>query len=194
MYIGIVIKELFEWLFSTVLASHCGGPVRFPARTCWSFRTSSLGWRWLWSSLSKVVTLTWSFLLVPRKLFFGYTAVNSHHLITESRSGIGTRRKGKGGENNAKLNNSITEWHFDAIFYMKTDIPFLFLIALTNCAHLLLAWLASKNRVLYSEGRVYKRTPELAASPQSTARHSTGNTSVKDSVTRTKSATATHME
>ncbi len=63
-----------------------------------------------------------------------------------------------------------------------------------NCAHLLSTWLASKNRALYSEGRVYKRTPELVASPQSTALHSTGNTSVKNSVTRTKSATTTHVE
>jgi hypothetical protein len=73
-------------------------------------------------------------------------------------------------------------------------IPFLLLIALTNCAHLLSASLASENRVLYSEGRVYKTTPELAASSQSTALHSTGNTSVKNSVTRTKSATTTHVE
>jgi hypothetical protein len=54
------------------------------------------------------------------------------------------------------------------------------------------AWLASKNGVVYSEGRVY--TPELVASPQSTALHSTGNTSVKNSVTRTKSATTAHMD
>jgi hypothetical protein len=78
--------------------------------------------------------------------------------------------------------------------HTKMCIPFLLLIALTNCAHLLSAWLASKNRVIYSEGRVYKRTPELVASPQSTALHSTGNTSVKNSVTRTKSPTATHVE
>ena len=61
-------------------------------------------------------------------------------------------------------------------------IPFLLLIALTNCAHLLSACLASKNGVLYSEGRVYKTAPELVASPQSTALHSTGNNSVKYSV------------
>ena len=74
-------------------------------------------------------------------------------------------------------------------------IPFLLLIALTNCAHLLSAWLASKNYIAYSEGRVYKRTPEQVASPQLTALHSTGNTYVKNSVTRTKSATATtHVE
>jgi hypothetical protein len=47
-------------------------------------------------------------------------------------------------------------------------IPFLLLIALTNCAYLFSACLASENRVLYSEGRVYKRAPELVASPQST--------------------------
>jgi hypothetical protein len=52
---------------------------------------------------------------------------------------------------------------------MKMGIPFLLLIALTNCAHLFSASPSQvkKNRVLYSEGRVYKRTPELAASPQS---------------------------
>jgi hypothetical protein len=112
----------------------------------------------------------------------------------ESRHGIETRRKGKGGENNAKLNNSSTEQYFGGIFYTKIDIPFLLLIALTKCAYLLLASLASKNRVLYSEGRVYKRMPELAASPQLPALHSIGNTSVKNSVSRTKSATATHVE
>ena len=78
-------------------------------------------------------------------------------------------REGEGRENTAKLNNSSTEQHFDAIFHMKIVIPFLLLIALTKCAYLLLASLASKNGVLYSEGRAYKREPELAASPQSTA-------------------------
>jgi hypothetical protein len=63
-------------------------------------------------------------------------------------------------------------------------IPFLLLIALTNCAHLLSACLASKNGVLYSEGRAYERAPELGASPQFTALHSTGNTSVKNSVNK----------
>jgi hypothetical protein len=80
------------------------------------------------------------------------------------------------------------------LVHRKMCSPFLFLIALTNCAHLLSASLASENRVLCSEGRVYKRTPELAASSQSTTLHSTGNTSVKNSVTRTKSATETHVE
>jgi hypothetical protein len=109
----------------------------------------------------------------------------------ESRRRIGTRRKGKRGENIAKHNNLSTEQYFGPIFYTKIDIPFLFLIALTNCAYLLLASLASKNCVLYSECRVYKRMPELAASP---ALHSTGNTSVKNSVSRMNSATATHVE
>ncbi len=71
-------------------------------------------------------------------------------------------------------------------FYMKMCIPFLLLIALTNCAHLLSACLASKNGVLYSEGRVYKRTPELVASPQSTALHSAGNTFAEYSVHKNK--------
>jgi hypothetical protein len=61
-------------------------------------------------------------------------------------------------------------------------IPFLLLIALANCVHLLYTCLASKNCILYSEGRAYKRAPELVASPQSTALHSTGNTSAEDSV------------
>ena len=61
-------------------------------------------------------------------------------------------------------------------------IPFLLLIVLTNCAHLLSRFLASKKGVLYSEGRACKRAPELAASPQSTALHSTGNTSAEHSV------------
>jgi hypothetical protein len=61
-------------------------------------------------------------------------------------------------------------------------IPFLLLIALTNYAHLLSACLASENGVLYSEGRAYKRAPELVPSPQSTALHSTSNISVKNSV------------
>ena len=77
---------------------------------------------------------------------------------------------------------------------MKIVNTRLLLIVLTKCAYLLLASLASKNRVLYSEGRVYKREPELAASPQSTALHSKGNISVKNSVTRTKSATTAHVE
>ncbi len=99
--------------------------------------------------------------------------------------------RGEGGENNTKLNNSLMDQHFEAGFYTKIATTYLLLIALTN---LLLASLASKNRVLYSEGRAYKREPELAASPQSTTLHSTGNTSVKNGVSRTKSATATHVE
>jgi hypothetical protein len=77
---------------------------------------------------------------------------------------------------------------------MKMCSPFLLLIALKNCAHLLSACLASEKGVLYGEGRVYKRAPELVASPQSTALHSTGNTSVKNSVTRMKLATTAHVE
>ncbi len=69
-----------------------------------------------------------------------------------------------GGGNNAKLNNSSTDQHFDAGFQMKIANTFLLLIALTKSAYLLLASLASKNRVLYSEGRAYKREPKLAAS------------------------------
>ncbi len=77
---------------------------------------------------------------------------------------------------------------------MKIVKTLLLLIVLTKWANLLLASLASKNRVLCCEGRVYKREPELAASPQSTTLHSTGNTSVKKGVSRTKSATARHVE
>jgi hypothetical protein len=52
----------------------------------------------------------------------------------KSRRGIGTRREGEGGENNAKLNNSSTDQHFDAGFYTKIATTFLFLIVLTKCA------------------------------------------------------------
>jgi hypothetical protein len=70
----------------------------------------------------------------------------------KSRCGIGTRRNGEKGENNAKLNNSSTVQNFDAGFQMKKVKTLLLLIVLTKCAYLLLALLASKNRVLYSEG------------------------------------------
>jgi hypothetical protein len=53
--------------------------------------------------------------------------------------------------------------HFDAGFQMKIADTFLLLIALTKSAYVLLASLASKNRVPYSEGRAYKREPKLAA-------------------------------
>ncbi len=65
-------------------------------------------------------------------------------------------------------------------------IPFLLLIALANCVHLLSTCLAGENGVLYSEGRVYKRAPKLVASPQSTALHPTGNISAEDSVYKKK--------
>ncbi len=109
----------------------------------------------------------------------------------KSRGGIGTLRMGEGGK---IMQNSSTVQHFDPGFKMKIANTFLLLIALTKCAYLLLALLASKNCVLYSEGRVYKREPELEASPQSTTLHSTGNTSVKKGVSRTKSASATQVE
>ncbi len=110
----------------------------------------------------------------------------------KSRRGIGKRRNGERGENNAKLNNSSTVQHLDAGFQLKIVKTLLLLIVLTKCAYLLLVLLASKNHVLYSEGRVYKREPELAASPQSTTLHATGN--VKKGVSRTKSATEIHVE
>jgi hypothetical protein len=69
---------------------------------------------------------------------------------------------------------------------MKICIPFLLLIALANCVHLLSKCLASKNGVLHSEDRAYKRAPELVASPQSIALHSTGNTSAEDSAYKNK--------
>ncbi len=91
----------------------------------------------------------------------------------------------EGGENSAFF--QITQQRSNIsryFFHTKMCIPFLLLIALTNCVHLLSTCLASKNGVLYSEGRAYKRVPELAASPQSTALHSTGNTSAEDSVNK----------
>ncbi len=69
----------------------------------------------------------------------------------KSRCGIGTRREWEGrGENNTKLNNSSTGQHFVAEFHTKIAFTFLVLIALTKCAYLLLAMLASKSRVLYT--------------------------------------------
>jgi hypothetical protein len=69
--------------------------------------------------------------------------------------GIQTRNwdaeKGRGGENNAKLNNLSTEQYFGAIFHTKIDS-----LSSPYCV----------DRVLYSEGRAYKRVSELAASPQ----------------------------
>jgi hypothetical protein len=53
-----------------------------------------------------------------------------------------------GGGNNAKLNNSSTVQHFDAIFKTKIAITLLLLIALTKCAYLLLVSLASKSHIL----------------------------------------------
>jgi hypothetical protein len=49
-----------------------------------------------------------------------------------------------------------------------------------------------ENGALYSEGRAYKRSPKLVASPQSTTLYSTGNISAV--YTRTKSATEAHVE
>jgi hypothetical protein len=100
---------------------------------------------------------------------------------------------GERGENNAIINNSSTD-NISTPYFKQRSITLLLLIALTKCAYLLLASLASKNRVLYSEGRANKRKPELAASPQSTTLHSTGNTYVKNGVSRTKPATATQVE
>ncbi len=54
------------------------------------------------------------------------------------------------------------EQYFGGRFYTKIATTFLLLIALTKCAYLLLASLASKNHVLYSEGRAYKREPALS--------------------------------
>jgi hypothetical protein len=90
----------------------------------------------------------------------------------ESTRGIETRRKGEWGKNNAILNNLITKQHFDTIFHRKMCIPFLLLIALTNCAYHLSASLASENRVLYIECKVYKRMPELLYQPALSRLHS----------------------
>ncbi len=71
-------------------------------------------------------------------------------------------------------------------FHTKMCIPFLLLIAVANCAHLLSMCLAGENGTLYSEGRAYKRAPNLVAIPQSTALHPTGNISAEDSVHKNK--------
>jgi hypothetical protein len=79
----------------------------------------------------------------------------------ESGHGIGWDAEKRGGGNNAKLNNSSTVQHFDAIFQMKIDIPFFLLIALTKCSYLLLASLASNNCVLYSKGARASSQPSV---------------------------------
>jgi hypothetical protein len=71
-------------------------------------------------------------------------------------------------------------------FHTMVCIPFLLLIAVAYCAHLLSTCLAGENGALYCEGRAYKRVPKLVASPQSTALHSTGNISAEDSVYKNK--------
>ncbi len=43
--------------------------------------------------------------------------------------------------------------------HTKMGIPFILLIALTNCAYLLSASLASENRVLYSDAESIKGCP-----------------------------------
>ncbi len=73
--------------------------------------------------------------------------------------------KREGGEKLHFFNNIITKQYFDTLLSHKDVYSFSLLIGLTNCAHLLSACLASENGVLYSEGRVYKRAPELIASP-----------------------------
>jgi len=65
-------------------------------------------------------------------------------------------------------------------------IPFLLLIAVANCAHLLSMCLAGENGALYSEGRANKRAPNLVVIPQLTALHPTGNISAEDSVHKNK--------
>ncbi len=77
-------------------------------------------------------------------------------------------------------------------FHTKMCIPFLLLIAVANCAHLLSMCLAGENGALYSEGRANKRAPNLVVIPQLTALHPTGNISAEDSVH--KSATTAHVE
>ena len=97
----------------------------------------------------------------------------------KSRRGIGTRRIGRGGRGEIrKTQRLINGSTFRRRISNKNT--FLLLIALTKNAYVLLASLTSKNRVLYSEGRAYKREP--------------ANTSEKNGVTRTKLATATHVE
>jgi hypothetical protein len=62
----------------------------------------------------------------------------------------------KGEENNAKLNNSSTEQHFDA---RKIAITFLLLIALTNCAYLLSASLEAKTASYIVRAEPIKGSP-----------------------------------
>jgi hypothetical protein len=64
----LAINKLFEWLFSRVLASHPWRP-RFDSRPGHvSLGTSSLGWRWPWSSLSIVASFVTSHLFMLSKI------------------------------------------------------------------------------------------------------------------------------
>ncbi len=101
---------------------------------------------------------------------------------TDSRSAKSTRRI------ETRRNNISTHFPHEDVYFFSS--PY----CADKLCHLLSVCLASEKDVLYSEGKVYKKAPELVASPQSTALHSTGNTSVKNSVTRTKLTTTAHVE
>jgi hypothetical protein len=94
------------------------------------------------------------------------------------------RRRSVGGGGELRV-SEITQQRSNisrCFFHTKVCIPFLLLIAIANCAHLLSMCLAVENGTLYGEGRAFKRAPKLVASPQSTALHPTGNISAEDSV------------
>ncbi len=107
----------------------------------------------------------------------------------KSRHRIGTRRNGERGENNAKMQplvNGLTFWR-------QVQNEDRYYPSSTYCIDkmcLLLASLASKNRVLYTEGRIYKKGAQ--ASSQPSVDFATFNR--QHLCEETKSATATHVE
>jgi hypothetical protein len=103
--------------------------------------------------------------------------------VPKSTRQIEMLRKRKGGKILCFLNNLITKRYFDPLLLHKDVYSFsspYFVDKLCSSPFCVPGGI--KNGVLYSEGRAYKRAPELVASPQSTALHSTGNISAEDSV------------
>ncbi len=68
-------------------------------------------------------------------------------------------------------------------FHTEMCVSFPLLIAVSNCAHLLSACCEEEDGVYIY---IYKRTPKLVTSPQSTTLHFTGNISAEDSVYKNK--------
>jgi hypothetical protein len=96
------------------------------------------------------------------------------------------RQRGGGGEFRAFQITQQLSNISRCFFHTRVCIPFLLLIVVTNCAHLLSTYLAEGNGALYSLAEPIKRARNLVASPQLTALHSTGNISAEGSVYKNK--------